>query len=96
MERILGQGKKEGNFHDYQRRRPCFGEAKKLMPYWENNDGTFEYSLLVTSGERNHASVDNPENQGTGTGTRTEKEDTTSPSGVRTNAAEATTQNDRW
>ena len=66
------------------------------MPYWENNDGTFVYSLLVTDGERNHASVDNPENQRKTAGNGAAKEGSTSDSGTRTFSSNRAIGEERW
>ena len=66
------------------------------MPFWENEDGTFEYRLLVTGGEKNHATVDNPENQRKTAGNGAAKEGSTSDSGTRTFSSNRAIGEERW
>tara|TARA_R110002124_G_scaffold158075_2_gene325167 strand:+ start:434 stop:658 length:225 start_codon:yes stop_codon:yes gene_type:complete len=66
------------------------------MLYWENNDGTFDYIGLVTSGGQAHAAVDNPEDKRTPSGTETGKEGAAPTSSTGTSTPDRPTQNDRW
>ena len=56
------------------------------MPYWENEDGTLEYSLLVTCGEKGNAPVDYQENAGRTKATADQRTDSASSASSRTSS----------
>ena len=66
------------------------------MPYWENNDGTFHYSLLFTDGGATDAAVDNPEDKGTAKGMGGGKEGTTPTSSTGTTETDRAIRIERW
>ena len=66
------------------------------MPYWENNDGTFDYSLLFTDGGATDAAVDNPKDKRTATGTGGGKEGATPTSSTGATETNRTTRTERW